>query len=145
MKAMKYVMTEEMLSTYHFLTCEGQELLGLVVDGTLVGHVEYHDDGDRELFIEMIEVEEPFQKQGYSTFLLDKLRELHPDILAFTGESTPEAVSFWKSKNVQFYPGVLHSYSPDNLEVLDEEGEIYAFAYALSTDYLPYWEHKKEA
>lgn len=136
-----YVTTKDMVKHHDFLVADKHEVLGLVVDGKLVGHLECHDDGDSELFIDFIEVEEPFRKMGYATLLLHQLHQIYPNMQAFTGESTASAVPFWKSTGVLFHPDALEDYAVENVATLSEEGELYPFSYSLSTEYVPYWSH----
>lgn len=114
---------------------DSHDWLGLVVEDELVGYVEFHDDGDNELFIDMIKVEPIHQKKGYSMLLLNELKCLYPGTLAFTGESTPKAVPYWTAKAVLFEPMSFKEFD----EETDMEGVVFPFAIPLSTEYRPYW------
>lgn len=147
MKALSYVNTEEMRERYHHCVADKFTVIGLVQGDVLLGYVEYHDDGDNELFIDMIHVSEGHQKKGYSTILLNKLLELHPETLAFTGESTDSAYDYWKAKGALFRPDASIELVGEELESewddIDEfEGALHPFSLKINEDsaYVPYWE-----
>lgn len=140
MKRLSFVMTEEMQNKYFHRVSPNVTVIGLIDEEELIGYVEYRDDEDNELFIEMISTRVPYRKMGYSTILLEKMLELHPVTLAFTGESTDEALDYWKAKGAIFHPGV----SPADMESEEMEfkGNLHAFSLKIHEDsnYIPYWE-----
>lgn len=114
---------------------ETHSWLGLLIEGQLVGCVEFHDDGDNELFIDMIKVNVSYRHKGLSKALLEELRRRHPGTIAFTGESTPKAVPYWMANGVIFEPTSYKEFEEEK----DLEGIVFPFALPLSTEYRPYW------
>ena len=114
---------------------ETHSWLGLLIEGQLVGCVEFHDDGDNELFIDMIKVNASHQNKGLSKVLLEELRRLSPGTMAFTGESTPGAVPYWMANSVIFEPTCFEEYDKG----MDMEGIVFPFSLSLSNEYRPYW------
>lgn len=140
-----YVGTEEMKVSHRNLVAEGKEIVGLMREGKLIGYVEYHDDGDNELFIDMIYVQAQHQKCGYSTMLLNKLLETYPHMVAFTGESTAKSVSFWASKGAIFEPTTFKGFKAkdrdEDYDEIDFEENLFPFYVQVQeTAHLPFWE-----
>ena len=141
-----YAGTEEMKVSHRNLVSEGKEIVGLMREGQLVGYVEYHDDGDNELFIDMIFIQAQHQKCGYSTLLLNKLLETYPNTVAFTGESTTKSISFWASKGAVFEPTTFKEFNAkdsdeDSEDEIDFLQNLFPFYVKVQeTAYLPFWE-----
>ena len=146
MKPYVYVSTEKMKVSHGNLVEEDKEIMGLMNEGELVAYVQYHDDGDNELFIDFITVEAPYQKQGHSTALLNKLLDIHPDTVAFTGESTAQAVIYWEAKGAIFEPTTFAELKGKDTsdDLIDFEGCLFPFCLIVSnttkSTYSPYWE-----
>lgn len=153
MKKFSFVDTVEMRTKYNHTAGKEVTVIGLLLENEMVGYVEYHDDGDKELFIDMICIDREHQKKGYSNVLMERLVELHPEALAFTGESTDSAFEYWKAKGAIFHPNatlelVEHSIvdEMDDDEDLDDEIDfedtLHPFCLKINSDsdYIPYWE-----
>lgn len=131
-----YLNTEEMKEKHNFLVLDGNEIVGLMQGPFLLGHIEYYDDGDNEIFIEMIEVTSSFQKLGHSTRLIEKLKEWYPGTVSFNGLSTPHAVSYWQAKGASFEPSTFVEYDETQTNY---EGTVFPFSLSLTEGHVPYW------
>lgn len=122
-KILGFIGTKEMRERNHYTTSKC-EVVGLLIDGNVAGYVEYHDDGDNELFIVMISIYAEHQRNGYATLLMDNLIESHPDTVAFTGESTAMAIPYWESKGALFEPTTMKEFEAIDREVTEDEIEF---------------------
>lgn len=141
-QAVEFIGTKEMRLLNHYVA-EKSTVIGLLVEGKLVGYVEYHDDGDNALFIDMISVYAEHQRNGYATLLLDKLVETHPNTVAFTGESTAMAVSYWESKGAVFEPDTFKQFEaidrPISEDEIEFEGLNIPFHLEVQKGAVPFW------
>lgn len=145
MKEFDYLNTEEMKVKHNYFATVDKIVIGMVHGDKLVAHVDFFDAGDNETTIDMIYVNEAYRGNGYSNVLLEKVLEVFPNTLAFTGESTGEALAFWRAKGVVFHPDAFAEYKVvDGDEVEDEIDfpSLHAFSLKISQDssYIPYWE-----
>lgn len=141
-QGVEFIGTKEMRLLNH-CAVEKSTVVGLLVEGKLVGYVEYHDDGDNELFIDMISVYAEHQRKGYANLLLDRLLEIHPETVAFTGESTAMAISYWESKGAVFEPSSFQEFESIDREVsedeIDFEGLNLPFHLVVKKCAIPFW------
>lgn len=140
MSKIAYLNTVELVEKHNYMLLGGTDIIAIVVDEKIVGHVEFRDDGDNEIFIEMIEIAPSFQNQGYSSLLLNQIVNNHPDTVAFNGESTYEAVPYWKSNGAMFDPSLFTVYHEDVRPEI-YEGILFPFVVSLHDEHTPYWEN----
>lgn len=127
--------TEEMVEKHGHIGYVKNEVIGLKHGMQLLGYLEFRDDGDNELFIEMIQVEEHVRNQGHAERLLKEALRYYPETKAFTGLSFPKAVPYWQKKGALFEPQTFESYLKNDIY----EGENFPFACPVTADYQPYW------
>lgn len=140
MSKIAYLNTVELVEEHDYMILGGIDIIAITVEGDIVGHVEFRDDGDNEIFIEMIEIAPSYQNQGYSSLLLKQIVNNHPDTVAFNGESTYEAVSYWKANGAKFEPSSISDYQEDVKPKLFE-GTLFPFVVSLYEEHAPYWEN----
>lgn len=145
MDTVRFLNTEEMKKEQHYFSTEDKIVIGMVQGDKLVAHVDFFDAGDNETTIDMIYVNKAYRGNGYSSVMLEKVLEVFPDTLAFTGESTKEALAFWRAKGVVFHPDAFAEYQlVDGDEAEDDIDfpSLHAFSLKINQDssYIPYWE-----
>ena len=99
---MDFLYDDELINHEYFP--EEKEVLVIAVFNNLqnVGYIHYQIK-DETLYIEKIEVEEPFRKMGYANLLLKEVKELYPFLKYAEGQSILISIPFWEKKRATFY------------------------------------------